>query len=75
MVDTTEVGAGSYPSAPETEYKCYRVKVATSNEIECIIYAQSEEDAMKGASSGEWEDIETEKIKVEEVLEIKEVKE
>jgi len=74
MIDTTEAGAGSYPSAPEIELKCYRIKVITSNEIECIVYAKNEDNAKKDALNGDWEEIENEKVKIEEILKIEEVK-
>ncbi len=73
MIDTKELGAGSYPDALEIEYKYYKMKVITSNEIECIVYAKNEDDAKKLVLNGKWDDIENEKIKVEEILNVEEV--
>jgi len=74
MLDTTELGAGSYPEPSEPDYKCYKVKVAVSSEIEYIIYACDENEAKRLIMNGYWDDVDTEKKKIEEILNIKEIK-
>ncbi len=73
MLDTTELGAGSYPQAKETEYKCFKVKVSASSEIEYIVYAVDEEETERLIVNGHWDDIENQKTKIEEILNIKEI--
>lgn len=73
MLDTTELGAGSYPEAPEPDYKCYKVKVAASSEIEYIVYATDENEIEHLIMNGHYDDIESEKIKIEEILNIEEI--
>ncbi len=73
MLDTTELGAGSYPQERETEYKCFKVKVATSSEIEYIVYAINEDEVEHLIMSGNWDDIESQKTKIEEILNIEEI--
>jgi len=73
MLDTTELGAGSYPEAPEPDYKCYKVKVSASSEIEYIVYASDENEAEHLIMNGYWDDVDTEKKKIEEILNIEEI--
>lgn len=77
MIDTQEVGAGSYPSAPEdTEYKCYRFKALITEEIEGYIYIKKDEDVREMIQCKKWEEIDSSRvIEVEEIVEVKEVKE
>ncbi len=74
MLDTTELGAGSYPEAPEPDYKCFKVKVSASSEIEYIVYASDENEIEHLIMNGDWDDIENEKTKIEEILNIEEIK-
>lgn len=73
MIDTQELGAGSYPQAPESKEKHYQFEFEAS--IKCIgtIYALSEEEAREFIEKGKYEDIDTKDMKIENITEIKEV--
>lgn len=72
MIETRGLGAGSYPDAPDDMMKCYKVELVTTNTVECIVYAKSEDDARELAMNAKWDDIEEEKRNVEEILNIEE---
>ena len=75
MIDTQELGAGTYPSAPEKkEYKCYRFKADISIKGEGYVYAKNEEEAKKLIYLGSWDELERKSIEnVEEIEEINEM--
>ena len=75
MIDTTEAGAGSYPSAPENnEYKCYRFKAVATVFLEGYVYAKENDSIHELIESKKWEELEnTEVIDVERILEIEKV--
>lgn len=78
MIDTQEVGAGSYPSAPENDdYKCYRFVVTTTVEIESYVYAKDYEEALDKINDNvDWEEIEDSNIiSVDDIIKVEEVKE
>lgn len=76
MIDTTEAGAGSYPSAPENDdYKCYRFAVAATVEIESYVYAKTYEEAVDKINENiDWEEIEsTNIVSVDDIVKIEKV--
>lgn len=74
-MDTTGLGAGSYPQAPEeNEYKCYKFTTEVSAKMNGFIYAHSEEEAKELIECGQNDDIDDfYDIKTENILSTSEV--
>lgn len=73
MIDTTEAGAGSYPEAPEDKEKCYEFTADMSFKAKITVYAESEEQARELVEKGEESDMEMFDVKIEDILEVREV--
>lgn len=76
MIDTTEAGAGSYPSAPEDTRKQYEFELYATVKITGIVLAETEKEAEEFIERKEWDEITQQKIdEIEWIKDIKEVKE
>lgn len=73
MIDTQELGASSYPQAPEEKWNCYFFVAETSSTIKGYVWASSAEEAEKLVEKGEYEEIEERNEKVEEITNIERV--
>ena len=73
MPGTLEAGAGSYPEAPEDKEKCYELTADVSFKAKITVYAESEEQARELAENGKESDIEMYNVKIEDILEVKEI--
>ena len=57
MIDTREIGGGSYPEPQEPKYKCYKFEFNAKTTGYGIVYAKDRDDAMEKLSNGEYDDI------------------
>lgn len=76
MIDTEELGAGSYPcNVRDENYKCYEFEVEVSSKMKGYIYAKSEDEAKELVLEGKNDDIsETYDVKVENIIKIVDIK-
>lgn len=73
MIDTKEIGTGSYPQEPENKYKSYNFKVVALCELEGSVWAKSEEQAEELITNKEYEEKYLYDIKeIEEIIEVEE---
>lgn len=72
MIDTTEIGAGSYPEPPEPKEKCYWFKFIATSKGVGYVYAESYEQAEELINSGEYEVDYTYDMNIEEITTIEE---
>lgn len=76
MIDTQEIGAGSYPSVLEEDIKQYEIETEISAKMRVVVYAKNREEAVKFAKEGQNDDInDIKNITIENVVEVKEVTE
>ena len=57
MFDTRELGAGSYPEANESKYKCYHFEFEATIQGHGIIYAEDRETALAELNENKYDDI------------------
>ena len=57
MIETVELGAGSYPEAPEPEYKCYEFKATMYSKVKGTVWAKNEREALEEIHKIKEEDI------------------
>lgn len=57
MIDTRELGAGSYPEASEPKYKCYQFEFEATIQGYGIIYAEDRETALAELRENKYDDI------------------
>lgn len=73
MIDTTELGAGSYPEPPEPKDKLYRFEFRGLAEGYGYVYAEDEYSASLKAEQQDYDSIEdVQLIEIEEVTRIEE---
>lgn len=73
MIDTTELGAGSYPEPPEPKEKLYRFEFRGLAEGYGYVYAEDEYSASLKAEQQDYDSIEdVQLIEIEEVTRIEE---
>ena len=73
MIDTTEIGGGSYPSPPEPKEKCYQFEFNATISGYGYVYAEDVEQAEELINSGEYDDIvDTWNMEIEEITKIEE---
>lgn len=73
MIDTTELGAGSYPEQPEPKEKLYRFEFRGLAEGYGYVYAEDEFSASLKASQQDYDSIEDiQLIEVEEIIRVEE---
>ncbi len=76
MIDIKVLGAESYPDAPEDDIKEFEIETEISAKMKIVIYAKNEEEAKEFAEQGKNDDInDVYDIKIENIIEVKEVKE
>lgn len=72
MIDTREVGGGSYPS-PEEKMKCYQFAFNGTISGYGIVYAEDEYSASLKAEQGDYDEIlDTWGMKIEEITKVEE---
>jgi hypothetical protein len=73
MMDTTELGAGSYPEPPEPKEKLYKFEFRGLAEGYGYVYAEDEFSASLKASQQDYDSIEDiQLIEVEEITRVEE---
>ena len=73
MIDTTEIGGGSYPEPPEPKEKCYQFEFNATISGYGYVYAESFEQAEEKINSGDYDDIvDTWGMEIEEITKIEE---
>ena len=73
MIDTTELGAGSYPEPPEPKEKLYKFEFVGLVEGYGYVYAEDEFSASLKAEQNDYDEIENMKlIQIEEITRIEE---
>lgn len=73
MIDTKEIGAGSYPEPSEPKLKCFKFEFKATIGGVGIIYAEDIKRAKEGVINGEYDDIiDTWGMEIEEITEIEE---
>lgn len=73
MIDTTELGAGSYPEPPEPKEKLYRFEFVGLVEGIGYVYAEDEYSASLKAEQKDYDDIADMKlVEIEELTRIDE---
>ena len=56
-IDTTEVGAGSYPEPPESKLKCFKFNFDAEISGYGLVYAENEEQAKELIMRDEYDEI------------------
>ena len=72
MIDTTEIGGGSYPEPPEPKEKCYWFKFNATTKGAGYVYAENYERAEELINSGEYEVDYTYDMEIEEITKFEE---
>lgn len=73
MIDTTEIGAGSYPEPPEPKDKCYQFDFTATIRGYGYVYAENVDRAKELINNNDYDDIvDTWDLKIEEVNRIEE---
>ena len=73
MMDTSEIGAGSYPEPPEPKLKCFKFEFRATLSGLGIIYAEDIIKAKEIAENNEYDDIvDTWDMEIEKITEIEE---
>ena len=67
MIDTQEIGAGSYPTPPEPKTKCYVITCSCSTKIEFTVFAKDYEEAKDILKNGEYEEMEFKEFEIEDI--------
>ena len=73
VIDTTEIGGGSYPEPPEPKEKCYQFEFNATVSGYGYVYAEDGFSASLKAEQGDYDEIvDTWDLKIEEITKIEE---
>lgn len=71
-MDTTGLGAGSYPEPLESETKCYKFNFTGSARGTGYVYAKNKAEAFERINNGEYEELENDEISIEDISNVEE---